>query len=64
MDQTGMSVSLRSLFAADQPVALNFFYDVYDNLSGYDSDICADQSEVGDAGNELRLVSISINPRV
>jgi len=63
IDQTGMPVSLRSLLQADQPVALNFIFTTCTTICPVMTATFAQmRRELGDAGNQLRLVSISIDP--
>jgi protein SCO1/2 len=63
IDQLGTSVSLRSLLEADQPVALNFIFTTCTTICPVMTATFAQmRRELGDAGDQLRLVSISIDP--
>ena len=63
IDQLGTSVSLRALLEADQPIALNFIFTTCTTICPVMTVTFAQmRRELGDAGNDLRLVSISIDP--
>ncbi len=63
IDQMGASVSLRSLLEVEHPVALNFIFTTCTTICPVMTATFAQmRHELGDAGNELRLVSISIDP--
>lgn len=63
IDQMGESVSLRSLLEVEHPVALNFIFTTCTTICPVMTATFAQmRHELGDAGNELRLVSISIDP--
>ena len=63
IDQLGTSVSLRTLLNADQPVALNFIFTTCTTICPVMTATFAQmRRELGDAGDQLRLVSISIDP--
>jgi protein SCO1/2 len=63
IDQSGTSVSLRTLLQADQPVALNFIFTTCTTICPVMTATFAQmRRELGDGGSDLRLVSISIDP--
>jgi protein SCO1/2 len=63
IDQLGTSLSLRSIFEADQPVALNFIFTTCTTICPVMTATFAQmRRELGEAGDQLRLVSISIDP--
>ena len=63
IDQLGTSVSLRELLQADQPIALNFIFTTCTTICPVMTATFAQmRRELGDAGSDLRLVSISIDP--
>ena len=63
IDQLGTSVSLRALLNTDQPVALNFIFTTCTTICPVMTATFAQmRRELGDAGSDLRLVSISIDP--
>jgi protein SCO1/2 len=63
IDQLGTSVSLRSLLEANQPIALNFIFTTCTTICPVMTATFAQmRRELGDAGDQLRLVSISIDP--
>jgi len=63
IDQSGEAVSLRTLLAADQPIALNFIFTTCTTICPVMTATFAQmRRELGDAGDRLRLVSISIDP--
>jgi protein SCO1/2 len=63
IDQLGTSVSLRSILEADQPVALNFIFTTCTTICPVMTATFAQmRRELGDLGDQLRLVSISIDP--
>jgi protein SCO1/2 len=63
IDQLGKSVSLRTILEADQPVALNFIFTTCTTICPVMTATFAQmRRELGEAGDQLRLVSISIDP--
>jgi protein SCO1/2 len=63
IDQQGTAVSLRTLLESDQPIALNFIFTTCTTICPVMTATFAQmRRELGDAGNELQLVSISIDP--
>lgn len=63
VDQLGTSVSLQSLLQTDQPIALNFIFTTCTTICPVMTATFAQmRRELGDAGNDLRLISISIDP--
>lgn len=63
IDQSGAPVSLRTLLQADQPIALNFIFTTCTTICPVmTATFAAMRRELGDAGEQLRLVSISIDP--
>lgn len=63
IDQSGTMVDLRSLLESDQPLALNFIFTTCTTICPVMTATFAHmRRELGDAGEELRLVSISIDP--
>ena len=63
IDQRGASVSLRELLESDQPIALNFIFTTCTTICPVMTATFAQmRRELGDAGERLRLVSISIDP--
>ena len=63
IDQSGTSVSLRTLLDADQPIALNFIFTTCTTICPVMTATFAQmRRELGDAGDQLRMVSISIDP--
>jgi protein SCO1/2 len=63
IDQSGEAVSLRTLLDADQPIALNFIFTTCTTICPVMTATFAQmRRELGDAGDQLRLVSISIDP--
>jgi len=63
IDQMGVSVSLRPLLEGEHPVALNFIFTTCTTICPVMTVTFAQmRQELGDAGNQLRLVSISIDP--
>jgi len=63
IDQQGTSVSLRTLLEGDQPIALNFIFTTCTTICPVMTATFAQmRRELGEAGSELRLVSISIDP--
>jgi protein SCO1/2 len=63
IDQLGTSVSLRALLETDQPIALNFIFTTCTTICPVMTATFAQmRRELGDAGEQLRLVSISIDP--
>ncbi len=63
IDQLGTSVSLRTLLNTDQPVALNFIFTTCTTICPVMTATFSQmRRELGDAGDQVRLVSISIDP--
>ena len=63
IDQSGASVSLRALLEVDEPIALNFIFTTCTTICPVMTATFAQmRRELGDAGDQLRLVSISIDP--
>lgn len=63
IDQQGTTVSLRELLETDQPVAVNFIFTTCTTICPVMTATFAQmRQELGEAGNELRLISISIDP--
>lgn len=63
IDQLGTSVSLQSLLEADQPVALNFIFTTCTTICPVMTATFAQmRRELGDAADQVRLISISIDP--
>ena len=63
IDQQGTAVSLRTLLESDQPIALNFIFTTCTTICPVMTATFAQmRRELGDTGNELQLVSISIDP--
>jgi protein SCO1/2 len=63
LDQMGTPVSLRMLLETDRPVALNFIFTTCTTICPVMTATFAQmRRELGDAGKELRMVSISIDP--
>jgi len=63
IDQLGTSISLQSLLEADQPIALNFIFTTCTTICPVMTATFAQmRRELGDAGDQVRLVSISIDP--
>ena len=63
IDQMGTPVALRTLLDADQPIALNFIFTTCTTICPVMTATFAQmRRELGDAGDQLRLVSISIDP--
>ena len=63
IDASGTPVSLRTLLGSDQPVALNFIFTTCTTICPVMTATFAHmRRELGDAGDQLRLVSISIDP--
>ena len=63
IDQLGTSVSLRTLLESDQPIALNFIFTTCTTICPVMTATFSQmRRELGEAGSELRLVSISIDP--
>jgi protein SCO1/2 len=63
IDQQGTAVSLRTLLESDQPIALNFIFTTCTTICPVMTATFAQmRRELGAAGNELQLVSISIDP--
>jgi protein SCO1/2 len=63
IDESGASVTLRTILDADQPLALNFIFTTCTTICPVMTAIFAQmRRELGEAGAQLRLVSISIDP--
>lgn len=63
IDQLGTSVSLQALLETDQPIVLNFIFTTCTTICPVMTATFAQmRRELGDAGSDLRLVSISIDP--
>ena len=63
LDQSGASVSLRALLDTEQPIALNFIFTTCTTICPVMTATFAQMRRtLGDAGDQLRLVSISIDP--
>jgi len=63
LDQSGTSVSLRTLLDTEQPIALNFIFTTCTTICPVMTATFAQMRRaLGDAGDQLRLVSISIDP--
>ena len=63
IDQSGTTVSLRALLDADEPIALNFIFTTCTTICPVMTATFAQmRRELGDAGDQLRMVSISIDP--
>jgi protein SCO1/2 len=63
IDESGKSVALRALLESDRPVALNFIFTTCTTICPVMTVTFAQmQRELGDAANQLQLVSISIDP--
>jgi protein SCO1/2 len=63
IDESGATVTLRSILDADQPIALNFIFTTCTTICPVMTATFAQmRRELGDTGAELRLVSISIDP--
>jgi len=63
IDQLGTPISLRSLLESDQPIALNFIFTTCTTICPVMTATFSQmRRELGDAGDQVRLVSISIDP--
>ena len=63
IDQLGTSVSLQSLLETDQPIALNFIFTTCTTICPVMTATFAQmRRELGEAGSDLYLISISIDP--
>ena len=63
IDESGATVTLRSVLDGDQPIALNFIFTTCTTICPVMTATFAQmRRELGEAGAELRLVSISIDP--
>jgi protein SCO1/2 len=63
LDQSGSAVSLRGLLDAEQPIALNFIFTTCTTICPVMTATFAQMRRgLGDAGDQLRMVSISIDP--
>lgn len=63
VDESGTPVALRSLLAADQPVALNFIFTTCTTICPVMSATFAQlRRELGTEADHIRLVSITIDP--
>jgi protein SCO1/2 len=63
VDQTGRSIGLAELLAADKPVALNFFFASCGSICPVMTSTLAHmRKELGHDGDGLRVVSVTIDP--
>jgi protein SCO1/2 len=63
IDESGSTVTLRSILDADQPIAMNFIFTTCTTICPVMTATFAQmRRELGEAGAQLRLVSISIDP--
>ena len=63
IDQLGTPVSLQALLEADQPIALNFIFTTCTTICPVMTATFAQmRRELGEAGSDLHLISISIDP--
>lgn len=63
LDQSGDSVALRTLLESDKPVALNFIFTTCTTICPVMTATFAQmRRDLGDQADEVRLVSISIDP--
>jgi len=63
IDQSGARVELQSLLESDEPLALNFIFTTCTTICPVMTATFAQmRRELGEAGDDLRLVSISIDP--
>ena len=63
IDQFGTSVALRALLESDQPLALNFIFTTCTTICPVMTATFAQmRRELGDAGDRVKLVSITIDP--
>jgi len=63
IDQSGSHVSLRTLLDTDQPIALNFIFTTCTTICPVMTATFGQmRRELGDEGDQLRMVSISIDP--
>ena len=63
LDQSGARVDLRALLETDEPLALNFIFTTCTTICPVMTATFAQmRRELGEAGDDLRLVSISIDP--
>lgn len=63
IDQLGAPVSLQALLETDQPLAVNFIFTTCTTICPVMTATFAQmRRELGDAGSEMRLISISIDP--
>lgn len=63
LDQSGAAVSLRALLDTEQPIALNFIFTTCTTICPVMTATFAQMRRaLGDAGDQLLLVSISIDP--
>jgi protein SCO1/2 len=63
IDESGAPVTLRTLLESDQPIALNFIFTTCTTICPVMTATFAQmRRELGEAGAQLRLVSISIDP--
>lgn len=63
IDESGASVTLRSILDVDKPIAMNFIFTTCTTICPVMTATFAQmRRELGEAGAQLRLVSISIDP--
>jgi protein SCO1/2 len=63
IDESGATVTLRSILDVDQPIAMNFIFTTCTTICPVMTATFAQmRRELGEAGAQLRLVSISIDP--
>jgi len=63
IDESGASVTLRSVLEVDKPIAMNFIFTTCTTICPVMTATFAQmRRELGEAGEQLRLVSISIDP--
>ena len=63
IDQLGTSVSLQTLLEREQPIALNFIFTTCTTICPVMTATFAQmRRELGEAGSDLYLISISIDP--
>lgn len=63
LDQSGARVKLKSLLETDEPLALNFIFTTCTTICPVMTATFAQmRRELGESGDDLRLVSISIDP--
>lgn len=63
IDKTGTNVSLKSLLNSDQPIALNFIFTTCNTICPVMTATFAQmRKQLGKAGSNMKLISISIDP--